>query len=79
MSSRGQVVIPEQVRKRLHLEPGTAFVVLAKGNTIVLQRLAEPPWKEFDAMAREARRQGRHVDLAMQSLHKALRKIRYAR
>ncbi len=79
LSSRGQVVIPEDVRKRLHLEPGTAFLVLAKGDTIVLQRLAEPPWKEFDDMVTEAQRQGHHTNLAMQSLKKAMNKIRYTR
>ncbi len=79
LSSRGQVVIPEDVRKRLHLEPGTAFLVLAKGDTIVLQRLAEPPWKEFDDMVTEAQRQGHHTNLAMQSLKKAMNRIRYTR
>jgi len=79
MSARGQVVIPAAIRRRLQLEPGTEFVVLAKGDTIVLQRLAEPPWKEFDSLTSEARRQGHHVDLAMQALKKAFAKIRYAR
>jgi len=79
MSSRGQVVIPEQVRKRLALKPGTPFLVLAKGDTVVLQRLAEPPWKEFDALVSEAQRQGHHTNLAMQSLKKAMTRIRYAR
>jgi AbrB family looped-hinge helix DNA binding protein len=79
MSSRGQIVIPEEIRQRLSLEPGTAFIVLAKGDTIVLQRLAEPPWKEFDGMVNEAQRQGHHMALAMQSLKKAMSKIRSAR
>ncbi len=79
MSSRGQVVIPEQVRKRLGLEPGTSFLVVAKGDTVVLQRLAEPPWKQFDALVNEAQRQGHHTNLAMHSLKKAMTKIRYTK
>jgi AbrB family looped-hinge helix DNA binding protein len=31
MSSKGQVVIPEQVRKSMNLQPGTRFVVLGEG------------------------------------------------
>jgi len=76
ISSRGQVVIPEEIRKRMNLQEGTAFIVLAKGDTIVLQRLAEPPWKEFDAMVSEAQRQGHHMAFAMQSLKNAMKKIR---
>jgi hypothetical protein len=53
--------------------------VLGKGDTVVLQRLAEPPWKEFDALTSEAQRQGHHTDLAMQSLKKVFTKLRYTR
>lgn len=79
MSEKGQVVIPAAIRQRLRLEPGTEFIVLAKDDVIVLKRLAEPPWKEFDSLTAEARRQGHHMDLAMQSLKKAFTKIRSAR
>jgi AbrB family looped-hinge helix DNA binding protein len=79
MSSRGQIVIAAQIRQRLNLEPGTAFIVLGKGDTVVLHRLAEPPWKEFDALTSEAGRQGHHTDLAMQALKKVFTKLRYTR
>ena len=32
MSSKGQVVIPEEVRKALNLQTGTQFVVLGEGD-----------------------------------------------
>lgn len=35
LSSRGQVVIPEEIRKRLGLEPGTQFIVLAEDDTVI--------------------------------------------
>ena len=37
MSSKGQVVIPEEMRKRLHLESGHQFVVIAENDTIILK------------------------------------------
>ena len=37
LSSKGQVVIPEAIRKRLGLEPGTEFVVLGENDTVVPQ------------------------------------------
>ena len=76
MSSRGQVVIPSKIREKLHLEPGTAFLVVAKGDTVVLQRLAEPPWKEFDRLTTQAQRQGQLIDHAMVALRKGVEKFR---
>jgi AbrB family looped-hinge helix DNA binding protein len=79
MSSRGQVVIPELVRQQLRLEPGTEFIVVAKDDVIVLQRLSVPAWEEFDAIVGESRRQAKHVNLAMHSLKKAFDKMRNTR
>ena len=79
MSSRGQIVIPDEVRKRLHLEAGSAFIVIARGDTIVLHRLKEPPWKEFDELTTQAQAQGYHLDQAMAGFRKAINKMRYGR
>jgi AbrB family looped-hinge helix DNA binding protein len=42
MSSKGQVVIPESVRKALGLEVGAQFVVMGDGDTVVLKRGGSP-------------------------------------
>jgi AbrB family looped-hinge helix DNA binding protein len=76
MSSRGQVVIPEQVRQQLRLEPGTEFIVVAKDDVIVLQRVSMPAWKEFDALVAESGRQAHHLNLAMQNMKRAFIKMR---
>jgi len=79
MSSKGQVVIPEVVRKQLRLEPGTPFLVVARGDTVVLHRLKEPPWKAFEELATQAQEQGQHFDAAMLGFQKAINKIRRGR
>lgn len=79
ISSRGQVVIPGPVRKALGIETGTSFLVIAREDTVVLQRLQEPPWQFFDDMVRQARKQGRLHDAAMQGLAKFVQKLRYGR
>ena len=79
MSSRGQVVIPGPVRKALAIEPGTPFLVIARKDTIVLHRLQEPPWQFFDDMVKQAGKQGREHDAAMQGFTKLLKKLRYGR
>lgn len=76
ISSRGQVVIPEPIRKALNIEAGTSFLVLAQKDTIVLHRLQEPPWQAFDAMVKQAEKQGHQHDAAMQGIIKFLKKMK---
>jgi AbrB family looped-hinge helix DNA binding protein len=79
ISSRGQVVIPGPVRNALGIEPGTHFLVIARKDTVVLQRLHEPPWQFFDDMVKGAGRQGRQHDAAMQGFAKLMKKLKYDR
>ena len=37
LSSKGQVVIPQELRTRLGLEPGTRFVVLGEDDVVILK------------------------------------------
>ena len=48
MSSKGQVVIPEQVREQLALEPGSQFVVVGDKDVVILKRIVAPSLSEFD-------------------------------
>ncbi len=79
MSSRGQVVIPERIRERLQLEPGAEFVVIAKDDVLVLQRLSSPSWRQFDSLIREARRQARAAGLTLRDVERATAKVRSVR
>lgn len=42
MSSKGEVVIPENVRKRLGLKADSEFVVVASDDAVVLRPVTEP-------------------------------------
>ena len=43
VSSRGQVVIPKEIRERLGLKPGTILNVSIEGKRIILEPALEPP------------------------------------
>jgi len=79
MSSRGQVVIPQPIRTQLRLEPGAEFVVLAKNDVLVLQRVPNPSWDQFDTLIREARRQARSAGLTRRDVRRAIAKVRGGR
>ena len=48
MSSKGQVVIPEDIRKQLGLKAGSQFVVLGKDDVVILNAISPPSMEEFD-------------------------------
>ena len=54
MSSKGQVVIPAEVRKRLGLRPGAKFVLFTEGQNLLLQKLAEPDRAGFQRLMASA-------------------------
>ena len=57
MSSKGQVVIPEDIRTRMNLSTGSQFLVIGEGDVVILKTLATPSMREFDGLIR--RRGGR--------------------
>ena len=72
MSSRGQVVIPEEIRQRLGMTPGTQFLVLGEEDVVILKVLAPPALEEFDELIREARRQARSTGLRAADIRTAV-------
>ena len=55
LSSKGQVVIPEEIRLRMGLQPGTQFLVMAEDDVVALKTVAIPTTESFQALIRRAR------------------------
>lgn len=47
MSSKGQVVIPEEIREYLELENGSKFIVMAAEDSIILKKIKPIPKSEL--------------------------------
>lgn len=47
LSSKGQIVIPKELRELMHLEDGELFAMYGEYDTIVLKRLELPSESEF--------------------------------
>ena len=76
MSSKGQVVIPEDIRKRLNLREGTQFVVTGKDDVVILKAISEPSFDEFESLIKEARAQAKEAGLKRSDIAKAVAKAR---
>lgn len=79
MSSKGQVVIPEEIRNRLGLEAGSQFVVVAGKDAVILKTITPPSMDEFDELIRKARQQARKAGLKQSDIDKAIAEVRSRR
>ena len=76
MSSKGQIVIPEETRNRLGLKAGDKFLVLGDKDVLILKTLSSPSLTEFDELIKEARKQAKAVGLKRSDIAKATAKSR---
>ena len=79
MSSKGQVVIPEAIRERLGLKPGTQFLVVAGKDAVILKAITPPSMDEFDELLADARRQARRAGLKRPGIAEAIARARKKR
>jgi AbrB family looped-hinge helix DNA binding protein len=76
MSSKGQVVIPEDIRRRLRLQSGSQFVVVGEKDTVILKTISPPTMEEFDRLITQARKQARRAGLKRSDMKAVVAKVR---
>ncbi len=76
MSSKGQIVIPEDIRKRLGLKPGAQFVVVGQNDVVILKTITQPSMTEFDQLISEARKQAKKAGMKKTDITAAIQKVR---
>jgi AbrB family looped-hinge helix DNA binding protein len=79
MSSKGQVVIPEEIRTRLGLDAGTQFIVLGEDDVVILKMIMAPSMKDFDRLIRRARAQAKAAGLKPAEISAAVAEVRKRR
>ncbi len=76
MSSKGQVVIPEDIRKRLGLKAGSQFIVVAGEDAVILKTISPPSMDEFDELIQKVRRQARKAGIKQSDIKEAVAEVR---
>ncbi len=76
MSSKGQVVIPENIRKQMNLKAGSKFIVVGEKDVIILKNIAPPSLGEFNILIAEARKQGRKAGIRKNDINDAILEVR---
>ena len=76
MSSKGQVVIPEDIRRKLGLKSGSRFMVVGDDDVIILKTISPPSLKEFDKIIQNVRIQAKEAGLTEQDIQEAVDDVR---
>ena len=76
MSSKGQVVIPEAIRKTLGLENGCQFLVMGEKDAVILKTISAPSKKEFSGLIAKARKAAKKAGLEAKDVSEAIKKVR---
>jgi AbrB family looped-hinge helix DNA binding protein len=76
MSSKGQVVIPENIRKQLNLKAGTQFIVVGEKDVVILKNIAPPSLDEFGDLIAEARKKGKQAGIKKSDIRDAIVEVR---
>ncbi len=76
MSSKGQVVIPENIRRQLNLKVGAQFVVVGEKDVVILKSISPPLLDEFGDLIAEARKNGKQAGIRKGDISDAILKVR---
>ena len=77
LSSKGQIVIPRNLRNELHLEEGETFAVVGRDDIIILKKIGVPASKEvFEKVHGWGVQFARKKGLKEEDLQKTIKKRR---
>ncbi len=76
MSSKGQVVIPEIIRKQLNLGAGAQFIVVGEKDVVIFKNIAPPSLDEFGELIADARKRGKQAGIKKSDIKDAIFKAR---
>jgi AbrB family looped-hinge helix DNA binding protein len=76
LSSKGQVVIPKDVRNDLGLNEGDQFVVIGQGDAVILKIITPPKIAEFQELLSQARAEAKKARVKKADLKSAIARVR---
>ena len=76
MSSRGQVVIPLDIREQLKLKEGEKFVVIGENDTILFKKITMNSFKNFDKLLKRTQEFAKEKNINEEDVKEAIKRAR---
>ena len=79
MSVKGQVVIPNKIRKALGLKPNSKLIILRDGSNILLKPIEEPRLTDFKNLIAMGDEISKKLNLQRKDVGKTIKEVRKKR
>lgn len=76
LSSKGQVVIPQDIRESLKLREGTPFAVITQDNAILLKKMDLPKIKTWKEVTKPFRKAAKKSGFTREDLARIIEEVR---
>lgn len=76
VSSRGQVVIPNEIRKSMGLHEGTKLMVFSDGVNLLMKPIIPPSPVDFKKLIQDSHRYAKEAGLKKKDVEDAVQKVR---
>ncbi len=76
LSSKGQVVLPKNIRDSLELIPETKFMIFSDGDNILLKPIKQPDFSEFSNLMDRAKSWAEEVGMTQDDISDAIKAVR---
>jgi antitoxin PrlF len=79
LSTRGQVVIPNDIREKIKLEPGTKMIIIQEGDNILLKPIKASKMSQFDKIIAIGDKARKELNLKESDVDQAIKNVRKKR
>ncbi len=79
LSSKGQIVIPLSLRRQLKVKEGMQFLVIARGDAIILKKISEESAQNWEELTRPLRQRARKLGLKHRDISREIQAVRSER
>jgi antitoxin PrlF len=76
ISSRGQVVIPQNLRNIMKIYSGEKFIVIGEEDTIILKKLKMPSFNGIDKLLKKTRDFAKKKEIKQIDVETAIKNVR---
>lgn len=77
MSSKGQIVVPKELRDELGLTSGQVFLMFGREGTIVLKKVNRPSDDEFEALLKWGQAYAKKRGITRKAVLDAIEELRH--
>lgn len=76
VSSKGQVVIPNDIRENMGISIGTKLIIFTDGDNLLLKPIQAPHFEKFKALIKESKKFVSKSGLKKMGLQKLIKQVR---